>query len=56
VFSPVIGIITGATYTYLVSVLSTVEKQFGIKSREAAWIYSGNEISNIFFVFLLPLV
>jgi hypothetical protein len=31
-----------------------VEKQFGIRSQEAAWIFSGNEISQIFFILVLP--
>ena len=30
------------------------EKQFGIRSQEAAWIFSGNEISQIFFILVLP--
>ena len=42
------------SYTYLSSVLTTIEKQFGIKSQEAAWIFSGNEISQICFIFVLP--
>eukprot|EP00091_Calanus_sinicus_P007926 TRINITY_DN19291_c0_g1_i1.p1 TRINITY_DN19291_c0_g1~~TRINITY_DN19291_c0_g1_i1.p1 ORF type:complete len:237 (-),score=52.26 TRINITY_DN19291_c0_g1_i1:76-786(-) len=41
-------------YTYLSSCLSTIEKQFGIKSQEAAWVFSGNEISQIAFIFFLP--
>jgi len=49
-----IGVVQGMSFTYLSSVLSTVERQFGIKSKEAAWIFSGNEISQIFLVFLLP--
>ena len=42
------------SYTYLSSVLTTIEKQFGIKSQEAAWIFSGNEISQIAFIFVIP--
>ena len=49
-----LGAIQGMSYTYLSSVLTTIEKQFGIKSQEAAWIFSGNEISQIFFIFVLP--
>ena len=40
--------------TYLSSCLSTIEKQFGIKSQEAAWVFSGNEISQIPLIFFLP--
>lgn len=54
IFYVIIGVIQGMSFTYLSSVLSTVERQFGIKSKEAAWIFSGNEISQIFLVFLLP--
>lgn len=50
----VLGVIQGMGFTYLSSVLSTIEKQFGIKSQEAAWIFSGNEISQIFFILVLP--
>jgi len=49
-----IGAVQGMGNTYLSSVLSTIEKQFGIKSQEAAWIFSGNEISQIAFIFFLP--
>ena len=42
--------------SYLTVVLSTVEKEFGLKSKEAAWIYSGNEISQVLFVVFLPFV
>ena len=31
-----------------------VEKQFGMKSTETAWVFSGNEISQIFFIVVLP--
>jgi len=41
-------------FSYLTSVLSTIEKQFGIKSKETAWVFSGNEISQIFFICALP--
>jgi len=50
----VLGAVQGMGYTYLSSCLSTIEKQFGIKSQEAAWIFSGNEISQIAFIFFLP--
>ena len=50
----ILGAIQGMSYTYLSSVLTTIEKQFGIKSQEAAWIFSGNEISQICFIFILP--
>lgn len=49
-----LGAVQGMGYTYLSSCLSTIEKQFGIKSQEAAWIFSGNEISQIAFIFFLP--
>jgi len=49
-----LGAVQGMGYTYLSSCLSTIEKQFGIKSQEAAWVFSGNEISQIAFIFFLP--
>ena len=49
-----LGAVQGMSYTYLSSVLTTIEKQFGIKSQEAAWIFSGNEISQIAFILVLP--
>jgi hypothetical protein len=42
--------------SYLTVVLSTVEKEFGLQSKEAAWVYSGNEISQILFIVFLPFV
>ena len=50
----VLGAVQGMGHTYLSSVLTTIEKQFGIKSQEAAWIFSGNEISQIAFIFVIP--
>jgi len=41
-------------HSYLTTVLSTIEKQFGIKSQEAAWIFSGNEVSQICFILVIP--
>ena len=49
-----LGAVQGMSHTYLSSVLTTIEKQFGIKSQEAAWIFSGNEISQIAFILVLP--
>ena len=42
--------------SYLSVVLSTVEKEFGLQSKEAAWVYSGNEIAQVLFIFFLPFV
>ena len=52
----IVGIIQSMAFSYLTTVLSTIEKRFGLKSKEATWIYSGNEISQIFFIFFLPFV
>ena len=49
-----VSILQSMIFSYLTVVLSTVEKQFGLKSKEAAWIYSGNEISQIAFALLIP--
>ena len=50
------GVLQSMIFSYLTVVLSTVEKQFGLKSKEAAWIYSGNEISQICFAVFIPFV
>jgi len=50
------GILQGMTFSYLAVVLSTIEKRFGLKSKEAAWVYSGNEISQICFIVFMPFV
>lgn len=42
-------------YSYLSSMLTTIEKVFGIKSKETAYLMSGNEIAQILFLFFLPL-
>jgi len=54
-FYGVIGIINGMQYTYLSTMLSTLEKKFGIKSKETAYLMSGNEIAQILFLFFLPI-
>ena len=51
-----LGVSQSMIFGYLSVVLSTIEKQFGVKSAEIAWIYSGNEISQIFFVLFLPFI
>lgn len=45
----------GMQYTYLSAMLTTIEKKFGIKSKETAYLMSGNEIAQILFLFFLPL-
>ena len=45
----------GMQYTYLSAMLTTIEKTFGIKSKETAYLMSGNEIAQILFLFFLPL-
>jgi len=49
-----LGIIQGMSSSYLSSCLSTIEKQFGVTSSDAAWTFSGNEVCQILFIFLLP--
>ncbi len=44
-FYGALGIIQGMFFTYLSATLSTLERQFGIKSKETAYMMSGNEIS-----------
>ena len=51
-----LGVSQSMIFSYLSVVLSTIEKQFGVKSAEIAWIYSGNEISQICFVLFLPFI
>ncbi len=51
-----LGIIQGMFFTYLSATLSTMERQFGIKSKEAAYLMSGNEFSQILFVFAMPFI
>ena len=50
------GVSQSMIFGYLSVVLSTIEKQFGVKSAEIAWVYSGNEISQICFIVLLPFI
>ena len=51
-----LGVSQSMIFSYLTVVLSTIEKQFGVKSAEIAWVYSGNEISQICFILFLPFV
>ena len=41
-------------FTYMSGVLSTIEKQFEIKSEHSAYMMSGNELSQILMIFFLP--
>ncbi|TRY69950.1 hypothetical protein TCAL_04473 [Tigriopus californicus] len=52
----ILVIIQSMLFTYLSATLSTLEKKFGIKSKEAAYIMSGNEISQFLFIFALPFI
>jgi len=54
-FYALIGVVNGMQYTYLSTMLSTLEKKFGIKSKETAYLMSGNEIAQILFLFFLPM-
>jgi cyanate permease len=51
-----LGIIQGMFFTYLSATLSTIERKFGIKSKESAVLMSGNEISQILFLFAMPVM
>ena len=53
-FYGALGIIQGMFFTYLSATISTLEKKFGIKSKEAAYLMSGNEISQVLFLFAMP--
>eukprot|EP00096_Caligus_rogercresseyi_P000386 TRINITY_DN10819_c0_g1_i1.p1 TRINITY_DN10819_c0_g1~~TRINITY_DN10819_c0_g1_i1.p1 ORF type:complete len:638 (+),score=117.03 TRINITY_DN10819_c0_g1_i1:123-2036(+) len=50
----IVGVIHGMLFSYFSTILSTIEKKFGLKSQEIAWVYSGNEISQVFFLVALP--
>jgi sodium-independent organic anion transporter len=52
----IVSILGAFIFAYLTVVLSTIEKEFGLQSKEAAWVYSGNEISQIFLLVVLPLI
>ena len=41
-------------FVYMSGVLSTIEKQFEIKSEHSAYMMSGNELSQILMIFFLP--
>ena len=51
-----LGIIQGMFFSYLSASLSTIEQVFGIRSRDTALMMAGNEISQILFIFAMPLV
>jgi len=51
----VLGIVKSMQYSYLSASLQTIERKFGIKSKETALLMSGNELAQILFLFALPL-
>ena len=51
-----LNIVQSMFFTYLGSTLSTLEREFGIKSKETAYLMSGNEFSQILFVFAMPFI
>ena len=51
-----LNIVQSMFFTYLGSTLSTLEREFGIKSKETAYLMSGNEFSQILFIFLMPFI
>jgi len=50
-----LGIIKSMQYSYLSASVATLEKKFGIKSKETAFLMSGNELAQILFLFALPI-
>ncbi len=50
----ILNIVQTMGYSYANVVLSNVEKRFGIRSKELAWIYSGNEIAQGAFIVFTP--
>ncbi len=53
-FYGALGVVQGMFFTYLSATLSTLERQFGIKSKEAAYMMSGNEISQVCLSLVRP--
>jgi len=50
-----LGIIMSMQYSYLSATLATLEKLFGITSKETALLMSGNELAQFLFLFAMPL-
>ena len=46
-----LSMIQSMGFSYANVVLTSVERRFGIKSKDIAWIYAGNEISQVIFIF-----
>ena len=51
-----LGIFKAMQSTYISSMVSTLERRFGITSKESAYLISGDEITQILFLFVLPFV
>ncbi len=52
-----VGAVQSAIYSYLTVILSTLERLFGLRSAETAWLLSGNEVSQVVVATaFLPLV
>ncbi|CAG0884630.1 unnamed protein product [Darwinula stevensoni] len=49
----IISLIQGCYFTYFLATISTVEKRFGIQSRNMGFIMAGNEVSQIIFSLIL---
>ena len=43
-------------FTYMAGILSTVEKVFGLRSEYSAFVMSGNELSQILLILVLPCI
>ena len=43
-------------FTYMAGILSTIEKAFGLRSEYSAFVMSGNELSQILLILVLPCI
>ncbi len=49
-----VGVVQGMFFAYLSATLSTMERQFGIASKQTGYMMAGNEVSQIVLVLFLP--
>ena len=52
----VISLFQGMIFTYMAGILSTIEKAFGLRSEYSAFVMSGNELSQIFLICVIPCI
>ena len=52
----IISLFQAMIFSYMAGILSTIEKAFGLRSEYSAFVMSGNELSQILLILVIPCI